>query len=683
MDPTKDIFNDYIKGCPNSFDANLDEFNHNEPLYPHHVLVNSKTQLLINDSLIFGSAQGFFLKNDRIICNVPEASSSSREDYVTSKMKFINWNRYYYTYKDVTKRGFGYIVYTKLGFDKLRKYVYEATGVAGEEVFNESVVGAMTIFYSSFLGKANNACTTILLSKKRLPNKRALNIEEPSWSPDTLTISNLKNLLTRGFTLALIHDLMKQTDYYISPEKKIDYSLLGDMSGYIERNTDKMGMGVLSTDKAKTNSLYEDVFYSIRTKKEESERFEQYIKDNYESFSDELKDICKYLYPKNYKYTPMSKKMTCRFRDDKMIAYTNIMMQIFKRGVTDKMTPFTYTEEDANEFHKLFDSLINDVLGNKNKLSWLDNEGIVAMDYISGLLLANSDLHQENIQVKAAVAVWTFYLLYRNTQICHESDKPLFNLLLCHIIGTNGETFAKLIVKIKATPVVVGKSLFGTKSSSWSNLDSDCCVGEIIGYFCNMFELDEKSLTNVQRNYLGFACHSNAYYFHQYKEIVEAAGNQNSMDMKIQREEYAVMLFNFISEILHRPDYTNKCIIDLVMDDFSFNLKNTIFYSIKENYLPIRAMTADNMGSLGDVAIVGCNPIKYTDNGGIITSSFDVVENDSTEYFVFPKSSPLYNELVRKVQSMDSWIPERNSYQTIKGWIHKELRYVHIDDALF
>lgn len=683
MDSTKDIFNDYIKGCPNSFDANLEEFNHNEPLYPHHVLVNSKTQLLINDSLIFGSAQGFFLKNDRIICNVPEASSSSSEEYVTSKMKFINWNRYYYTYRDVTKRGFGYIVYTKLGFDKLRKYVYEATGVAGEEVFDESVVGAMTIFYSSHLGKANNACTTILLSKKRLPNKRALNIEEPSWSPDTLTISNLKNLLTRGFTLALIHDLMKQTDYSISPEKKIDYSLLGDMSGYIERNTDKMGVGVLSTDKAKANSLYEDVFYSIRTKKEESERFEQFIKDNYETFSDDLKDICKYLYPKNYKYTPMSKELACRFRDDKMIAYTNIMMQIFKRGVTDKMAPFTYTEEDANEFHKLFDSLINDVLGNKNKLSWLDDDGIVAMEYISGLLLANSDLHHENIQVKAAVAVWTLYLLYRNSLICHESDKPLFNLLICHIIGTNGDTFAKLIDKIKAKPIVVGKSLFGSKSSSWSNLDSDCCVGEILGYFCNMFELDEKSLTNIQRNYLGFACHSNAYYFQQYKEIVEATGNQNSMDMKKLREEYAVMLFNFVSEILHRPDYTNKCIIDVVMDDFSFNLNNTLSFSIKEKYLPVRAMTADNMGSLGDVAIVGCNPIKYTDTGGITTSSFDVVENASTEYFVFPKRSPLYNELVRKVQSMDSWIPERYSYQTIKGWIHKELRYVHIDDSLF
>lgn len=119
------------------------------------------------------------------------------------------------------------------------------------------------------------------------------------------------------------------------------------------------------------------------------------------------------------------------------------------------------------------------------------------------------------------------------------------------------------------------------------------------------------------------------------------------------------------------------------MDDFSFNLENTISYSIKEKYLPVRAMTADNMGILGDVAIVGCNPIKYTGNGNIKTSSFDIVENDDTEYFVFPQRSSLYNELVRKVQSMDSWIPDRYSYHTIKGWVHKELKYVHIDESLF
>ena len=137
MEEEKNIFGEYIAEGPNSFDANLEEFNHNEPLYPHHVMVNSNARSVVNDCLIFGSENGFFLKKDCIICNVPEAFTKSSE-YVTTKLRFYNWNRYYYSYKDADKRGVEYIVYTKLGFEKLRKYVYEATDVAGEEVFDES-----------------------------------------------------------------------------------------------------------------------------------------------------------------------------------------------------------------------------------------------------------------------------------------------------------------------------------------------------------------------------------------------------------------------------------------------------------------------------------------------------------------------------------------------------------------
>lgn len=122
METIKSIFSNYIEECPNSFDANLEEFDHNKPLFPHHILVNSKTELLINDCLVFKSAQGFFLKNDRIISNVPEASSSSNE-YFTVNLKFMHWNRYYYSYKDATREGYGYIIYTKLGFEKLRRNI--------------------------------------------------------------------------------------------------------------------------------------------------------------------------------------------------------------------------------------------------------------------------------------------------------------------------------------------------------------------------------------------------------------------------------------------------------------------------------------------------------------------------------------------------------------------------------
>lgn len=127
---------------------------------------------------------------------------------------------------------------------------------------------------------------------------------------------------------------------------------------------------------------------------------------------------------------------------------------------------------------------------------------------------------------------------------------------------------------------------------------------------------------------------------------------------------------------------TSDNITDII-GDFNFDLDNTIDYEIKEKYLPVRAMTAENMGVLGDVAIVGCNPIRYHDLGSITTSDFEIVENGNTEYFVFSKYSPLYNDLVRRIHSMDSWIPEIYAYYTIKGWVHGALRIVHIDNSLY
>ena len=63
-------------------------------------------------------------------------------------------------------------------------------------------------------------------------------------------------------------------------------------------------------------------------------------------------------------------------------------------------------------------------------------------------------------------------------------------------------------------------------------------------------------------------------------------------------------------------------------------------------------------------------------------SSFEIIENVRTEYFVFPQSSSLYDKLVRKIMASDPWIPNENDYRTIKGWIHGEQKVVHIQKTL-
>ena len=70
-------------------------------------------------------------------------------------------------------------------------------------------------------------------------------------------------------------------------------------------------------------------------------------------------------------------------------------------------------------------------------------------------------------------------------------------------------------------------------------MDSDVCVGEILSYFTESFNMDEKTLTDLQRVYLGYGCHSRANYIIQYKELVEASDSHNDTNMSILRKEYA------------------------------------------------------------------------------------------------------------------------------------------------
>ena len=111
--------------------------------------------------------------------------------------------------------------------------------------------------------------------------------------------------------------------------------------------------------------------------------------------------------------------------------------------------------------------------------------------------------------------------------------------------------------------------------------------------------------------------------------------------------------------------------------DFTFNLQDFIIFDIKNRYLPVRAMTSNNMQVLGNVAIVGCNPPSgYDDN------QFEIGENDKTEYFVFPRTNHLYQVLVNKVKSMEVWEPSTEEWKTTSGSIHGKNRIVHINSLL-
>lgn len=118
------------------------------------------------------------------------------------------------------------------------------------------------------------------------------------------------------------------------------------------------------------------------------------------------------------------------------------------------------------------------------------------------------------------------------------------------------------------------------------------------------------------------------------------------------------------------------------MEDFNFNPFLTIPYEIKNKYLPVRAMTTE-LGFMGEVAIVGCNPQITKQTNGYSQSSFGIVEDETTEYFLFPRNCPLYDELEKKIFSFEYWIPNKENYRTTKGWILGPDRIIHIDNQFF
>lgn len=114
------------------------------------------------------------------------------------------------------------------------------------------------------------------------------------------------------------------------------------------------------------------------------------------------------------------------------------------------------------------------------------------------------------------------------------------------------------------------------------------------------------------------------------------------------------------------------------MSDYHLNLDNVIRFQLEDKYLPVRVMTA-NMGFMGDVAIVGCNRELHQQMGNIVNNFFEISEYKDTEYFVFPHSSLLYDELKRKLFAYEAWMPNKNQFYSTIGEVFGKTCVIHID----
>lgn len=520
---TDSIFKKYLEACRNSFDSIILDFDHTRPLYAFPILIEGQYHYVESKCTFLKSKNGFFLKNDNIIVN--DTPSPHSNDQLSIKINLSKWNRFIYSFREI-RDGIGYLFYTQRGFSALQKYVCALNNELNQ-CFVDEIVGAITIYTFSSSRVECTASATFLISK----------------TPNITFVAPI------------------QTDS-IPIEENLKYSPKAN-SSYL---------------KAINIALYEELYHRLkegvfnRRITDQNGEIWNIINDSRNDLSDEVIDICAFLFPQLYSYSKNS-KIYCQYRDDIVIAFNKLMINWYRRGIADMDIPVLFYEEEIKEYELLFDKVLKDVILNKNKISWLDNSDVLSMEYISALYIVQTLIKPDRIQQKAVLAVWLYYMLYRKILSCGQQEQQMYKILIFHLIGCNHRTFEKLFDKIKGYMVIDPKSQYCKTPHTWKDRNSSICVAEIVCYFSNTFNPDYSTLSIEQRKYVGerFICAAESseeknrlQYFNQYEQLLTTSVTHTFLGITDMCKGYALHLFNYISELLHNPNYTNKDILDIV-----------------------------------------------------------------------------------------------------------------------
>lgn len=103
------------------------------------------------------------------------------------------------------------------------------------------------------------------------------------------------------------------------------------------------------------------------------------------------------------------------------------------------------------------------------------------------------------------------------------------------------------------------------------------------------------------------------------------------------------------------------------------NGRNQIYYEKASKYLPVRLSTT-YFDEIGECICIVANPAEW--------NATAIVENDSSEVFITPMNTMLYEDIKRKVMNMDYWVPNK-WYNTIVGFADGKERKIHLDCDVF
>ena len=512
----------------NSFDSLLNDYDHEQPLYPYLVLITRENNLVINCSPVFWDwrkSNGFFLKQDRIIPN------EKVDDSLVPQLYLKAANRYYSIYEEDKHIGITYTFYSKdachkiysffdeggegdhaikpfsykkmlqlLGLtndpEKVRKWIME------NMIVEEEIVGMMTVQATPVFSSEKNQAVFVLLMKRPYEDQEPhiFDLYETfDFQKVYLQSKYLKSYSTKILVWAFVHDLKKGSDIK-------ELCVMND-----ENNT------IL---------------------------FEEYVRNHYESFSEEKKNECVMVFPDIYeKYIP-SEIVYQRLLTDNIMSLASVI----RRWGIGGSYAISSIAGDTN-VSKLMVNVVKKIFNNKKQMLSLSQEYVFPL--IAVLTYMNI-MYNNNLQVKAPMGFWLYYFLFNYRKQCQKEDLPLINTLIAFTLVNNSSSFIKLINANKRC-----RCMTKVGDSSWATMRDESALFELVFYFSNECKgfWDELSANEQEfwpkrfENEMGYA---------EILQYLKEDGNHTWMGIADEREFYANKLYESISSELASGNFNMR-----------------------------------------------------------------------------------------------------------------------------
>ena len=219
----------------------------------------------------------------------------------------------------------------------------------------------------------------------------------------------------------------------------------------------------------------------IMNDEENTKAFDEFIKANYDNFTDEQKDECVMLYPETYKKYIPSNKIYQRLVNDTVMSMATT---IRRWGICGSYAVAAISGDET--ISRLMVTTIKKIDSNKKLSLTLPSE--YHFPLIVSLTFMNI-MYGNNNQIKAPIGFWLYYLLFGYRSRCSEEEIPFINTLIIFTLRNNTKSFSKLINVVKQTMFndeVVTKGFLRTSTrmvqTNWTRRDDVTCIYELIYY---------------------------------------------------------------------------------------------------------------------------------------------------------------------------------------------------------